>query len=338
MFADEEDGMEIHEAAMNMLHSMSDEEKAAAQQELLATLSPEMLSLLRNPRALGSKPSQAGSLGSDPRSDALDRGRIEGNLVVDSVAPGAREASRPSIDEALSSIRSEEELDALLTQQMAQASEAEQGRVQWLQQNTPSLERSERQDANDPPSSDRAARRRQRQMDRALQSLTGAPAGNVSEQLGGHQEVRFDLEGRILSHGGDSEAATEGAARKDAALYHHGGSPDQAGYTFGDLEQIMLSTFPPQRSIGLKVFSALLQRWEDKAYGLRLSLRIRIPESSVEALMYSLRYSAGTTTKVCFRRQIWMGVTRFGRFLRLVSSVVRNAIVIQVYILLCTYF
>ena len=42
MFAHEEDGQRIHQDAMAMLHAMSDEEKLAAQRELLATLSPEV--------------------------------------------------------------------------------------------------------------------------------------------------------------------------------------------------------------------------------------------------------------------------------------------------------
>ena len=60
----------------------------------------------------------------------------------------------------------------------------------------------------------------------------------------------------------------------------------------------MLSTFPPQRAMGLAVLGAVLRRWEDRADGLRLSLRVSVPETTVEALAHSLRYSSGITAKV----------------------------------------
>lgn len=69
-------------------------------------------------------------------------------------------------------------------------------------------------------------------------------------------------------------------------------------YTFAEINRLMLSTFPQQRTIGLRVFGAILERWEGQADGLQLSLRIKIPESSVEALINSLHYISGGLVKV----------------------------------------
>ncbi len=47
-----------------------------------------------------------------------------------------------------------------------------------------------------------------------------------------------------------------------------------------------------------QLFGEVLRRWEGRAEGLRLSLRVEVPEDTVEALVHSLRYSCGATAKV----------------------------------------
>jgi hypothetical protein len=93
------------------------------------------------------------------------------------------------------------------------------------------------------------------------------------------EEVRFDLVGRILSRGGDPTAMLEVESRRrrargskshrgggqgagqeggggggdNNALFHHGQDQHLPGYTFGEMRMLMLSAFPQQRGMGLKV-------------------------------------------------------------------------------------
>ena len=212
-------------------------------------------------------------------------------------------AAAVSHDEALAGVRSEAELDALLQRSMVSASEVQRARTEWLRQSlvSPSdspdvgVVGSTSQPDHGHNQATSGGRRGRGRGNNAATTTTNAGANTVGADA---DAVRFDLEGRIISRGGDPAAAQAGRSRADAALFHHGGDQRQAGYTFEELEHIMLSTFPPQRSMGLKVVGAILRRWEDRSDGLRLSLRVSVPESTVAALAYALRYSCGTTANV----------------------------------------
>ena len=258
MFPHRDDGQQIHNEAMKLLNAMTEEEKLAAQQELLATLPPDLIAMLQ-----ARPPSSENGMNSTQH--------LEDALFANDTAQ-VRTSTDKSSDEIenLEDVRSEEDLGKLFNRHAQKANPVERARIEWLQ----------------PPPAEKSTPASKQRRSAAESVFT--------------EDVRFDLEGRIISQGGDRDAAVEAQTRKDSALHHHGGNETAAGYTFMDLESNILSTYPPQRTLGLATFGSILRRWEGQADGLRLSLRINIPETIVAALVHSLRYSAGGTNKVTY--------------------------------------
>lgn len=66
------------------------------------------------------------------------------------------------------------------------------------------------------------------------------------------QQVRFDLVGAVVPPDADIDVR--------AGLHHHGDQPDQAGYTLGELTELVCSSVPAQRIIALQTLACIVRR------------------------------------------------------------------------------
>lgn len=66
------------------------------------------------------------------------------------------------------------------------------------------------------------------------------------------QEARFDFEGDLVVDGAQIDT--------HKGLHHHGESPEQAGYTIGELITFIESTLPSQKLVGLRTLGKLMDK------------------------------------------------------------------------------
>ena len=212
LFPEFEDGKELHDEASKMFDEMSADEKLAAQQQLLATLPQGIIDMLKQ-----QTPPSSSNNNNDNNSGSNDSDDAEGTSTLDTNATSASkepvpvpQTSRANSQPDLSSIRSEEELQNVLNQYLDSASPAIRERTQWLQKPG---------SGSDGAAAASPSNKSHKRTDRAAKSTANPPP----QQKALLSSVRFDLDGNIISLGGDHRATAEAEARADNALYHHGG-------------------------------------------------------------------------------------------------------------------
>lgn len=230
---------EIDRSNRARLQEMSVDEIRQAQQELMASLDPELIEKLmrkKTPKHKATKKASDASsaLGGDTRrlGAGTGVGIVAGKTIVkDDEAP--RQQTPPAAPIDLAKIQSEDEL----REQARLLPPEERAKHEWMQ--SPSTGSAAAGSASAKSAGDNKTKTRKEK----LQATT----------------ERFDFNGERIS---SSDMEDQPSIPAHSGLFHHGDEPDAAGYTMGELIHLARSTVASQRAMALTTIAKILRKRE----------------------------------------------------------------------------